>query len=159
MTGVAALLISADAMAATQSVTANIDFDTPLTLTKVNDINFGTVSTTPDTYTISTAGAVTNAGAGQWLYGTPKAGNITIAGSATQTVSISVGSYVASAHVTLGTPTCTYNAVAVTACNGAGLAAPGAGKTLLLGINATVATGVVAGTPETPSYTVTVIYG
>jgi hypothetical protein len=158
--GIAALLFSADALANnTVSVTANINFDTPLTLTKNNDINFGTVSTTPDTYTISTAGAVTNAGAGQWLYGTKQAGSITIAGSTTQTIAISVGSYVASSHVTLANPTCSYNAVAVTACTGAGLTAPGTGKTLLLGIDAAVATGVVAGTPETPSYTVTVIYG
>ncbi len=48
--------------AATQSVTANIAFDTPLTLTKVADVNFGTVSAgVADTYTITTAGVVTAA--------------------------------------------------------------------------------------------------
>ena len=40
----AALLFSADAMAATSIVTANIAFDTPLSLTKNSDISFGTVS-------------------------------------------------------------------------------------------------------------------
>jgi len=155
----AALLFSADAMAATQSVTANINFDTPLTITKNNDINFGTVTTTPDTYTISTAGSVTAAGSGQFLRGTPTAGNITIAGSTTQTIAISVGSYVASSHVTLSNPTCSYNGAAVAACTGSGLTAPGTGKTLLLGIDATVGAGATAGTPETPSYTVTIIYG
>jgi hypothetical protein len=155
----AALLFSADAMAATQSVTANLNFDTPLTLNKTSDINFGTVSTAADTYTITTAGVVTPHAAGQWLYGTKSAGSITIAGSATDTLTISVGSYVPSAHVSLGAPTCTYGGTTLTACAGTTVAAPtNAGTILLLGIDAIVAAGVVAGVAEAPSYTVTVTY-
>jgi len=58
--GVAALMFTADAMAATQSVTSNIAFDTPLSITKNADINFGTVAAgIAGTYTISTAANIT----------------------------------------------------------------------------------------------------
>jgi hypothetical protein len=154
----AALLSSADALAATQSVTAHISFDTPLTLTKVSDINFGTVAAkTAATYTISTAGAVTSA-AGTWLYGTKSAGNITIAGSTSDTINISVGSYTANGGVTPANATCAYNGGSAGSCSIATGVAPGTGKTLLVGADAIVDGTQNGGATATPSFTVTVVY-
>jgi hypothetical protein len=156
--GIAALMFSADAMAATQSVTSNISFDTPLTITPNQQINFGTVAAgTAGTYTISTAGSVTTAN-GNWLYGTKAAGNLTIAGSTTDTISISVVSYTASNGVTPSNATCAYAGGAAGSCTLSGIAAPGTGKTLLLGVDATVDGTQAAGTSATPSFVVTVTY-
>jgi hypothetical protein len=155
----AALLFSADAMAATQSVTANIAFDTPLTLTKNADISFGTVvAGVSSTYTISTTGTVTATGSGQALYGSKAAGSITIAGSTTDTINISVGGYTAQGGVTPANATCAYNGGSAGSCSLATAAAPGAGKTLLIGTDAIVDGTQTAGATATPSFTVTVIY-
>ena len=158
--GTAALLCASTAgFAATQSVTANISFDTPLSLTKNADINFGTVKAgTASTYTITTAAAVSATGGGLSLFGTKTAGNISIAGSTTQTVNISVGGYTANGGVTPANATCAYNGGAAGSCTINGAAAPGAGKTLLLGVDAVVDGTQVAGATATPSFTVTVVY-
>ncbi len=67
----AASILPFTSYAATQSITANIRFEAPITLTKNSDINFGIVSAgVNDTYTISTAGVVTAAATGQSLGGT-----------------------------------------------------------------------------------------
>ena len=146
-------------MAATQSVTANISFDTPLTLTKVSDVRFGTVSAgVASTYTITTAGAVTATGSGQYLYGTKAAGNITIAGSTTGTLNISVGGYTANNGVTPANATCAYNGGAAGSCTIPTAVAPGTGKTLLIGVDAQVSGTQAAGSSATPSFTVTVVY-
>ncbi|MCP5246900.1 MAG: hypothetical protein H6937_13485 [Burkholderiales bacterium] len=114
---------------------------------------------TADTYTISTAGAVSHAGAGSELGGTPAAGDITITGSPTQTIDISVGSYSADNGVTPSNATCNYNGGGEVACNTlTGAAAPGAGKTLLLGVDATVDGTQAAGSTAAPTFVVTVVY-
>src|SRR4051812_47542694 len=83
-------LLPLEAVGATMSISANIGFDTALGLTKKSDISFGTVKAgVADTYTITTAGNVVAAGAGQVVSGSGAAGNITIAGSTTQTLNIS----------------------------------------------------------------------
>lgn len=152
--------LAMNANAVTQSVTANIAFDNAITLTKNSDINFGIVkASTADTYTITTAGVVTAAGSGQVLGGTAAAGNITIAGSSTQTVAISVGSYTANNGVTPANATCAYNGGGAAACSLTGQAAPGAGKTLLLGVQAVVSGAQAAGTSAAPTFVVTVVYG
>lgn len=154
----AALSCSADAFAATSVVTANISFDTPLTLTPVTQINFGTVAAkTNATYTISTTGAVTTAN-GTWLYGQKSAGSITIAGSTKDTINISVGSYTANGGVTPANATCSYNGGVAGSCNISTAAAPGAGKTLLLGVDVTTDGTQNAGSTAAPTFTVTVAY-
>jgi hypothetical protein len=153
------LLSSADAIAATQSVTVNVSFDTPLTLTVVSNVSFGAVAAgVASTYTITTAGVVTATGSGQWLYGTKTAGNITIAGSTTDTVNISVGGYTANGGVTPQNATCAYNGGAAGSCTINTAVAPGAGKTLLIGVDAVVSGTQAAGATATPSFTVTVTY-
>src|SRR5260370_515630 len=100
--GIATLLGAFQAWAATQSVTANIAFDTPLTLTKNADINFGTMTASnASTYRITTAGTITTtAGTGAYLYGATNAGSITIAGPVADTIAIDVGGYTANNGVT-----------------------------------------------------------
>ena len=155
------LALSHDAGAVTQSVTANIAFDNAITLTKNSDINFGIVrAATADTYTITTAGVVTaGGGATNLLGGTLAAGNITIAGSSTQTVAISAGSYVANNGVTPSAATCAYNGGAAAACSLTAQAAPAAGKTLLVGVQVSASGAQAAGTSAAPTFVITVIYG
>jgi len=156
----AALLSSADAFAATSVVTANISFDTPLTLTSVSQINFGTVAAkTNATYTISTTGAVTTT-TGNWLYGTKSAGSINIAGSTKDTINISVSGYTAQGGVTPAKATCSYAGGTAASCDNTQItgAAPGTGKILLIGLDAQVDGTQAAGATATPSVVVTVAY-
>src|SRR5690349_19083697 len=147
------------AWAVTQTMTANIAFDSALSLTKNTDINFGTVKAgVADTYTISTGGAVSAAGSGAALYGTPTAGSITITGSATQLINISAGSYTADNGVTPQNATCSYTAGLPGTCTINGAAAPGAGKALLIGAQAVVDGSQAAGTSAAPTFVVTVVY-
>lgn len=145
--------------AATQSVTANIAFDTALTFTKNSDIEFGTVQAlTAETYTISTAGVVTAAGSGLILYGTPAAADIDIAGSTTQTIDISVTNLTANGSVSLANPTCDYNGGGSGTCALNGAAAPGAGKKILIGIDAVVPNTKAAGSTAAPTFDLVVVY-
>ena len=69
-------IMATSAYAATENVTANIAFDATLTIVKEADIDFGTVlASTADTYTIDTAGAVTAAGSGATVAGSPAPGS------------------------------------------------------------------------------------
>ncbi len=151
---------SAANQSTTQSVTANIAFDTPLSITPVADIEFGTVKALQTgTYVINAAGTVTPSGGGVWLYGTPAAGNVTIIGSTTQGITISTGSYVANNGVTPSAATCKYGAAGAAACDGGqSVVAPGAGTTVLLGVQVDSDNTPTAGETATPSFTLTAIY-
>jgi len=144
--------------------TADIGFDIPLSIDTVADVNIGHVKAiTTGTYVIDTTGNVTASGGGQWLNGPTRAGNLLIHGSATQTISISAGSYVnggISTGVKPTAATCSYNGGAAAACTLSTQAAPtAAGKTLLLGVTVTISnTKQTDGTTATPSFTVTVTY-
>ena len=159
------VLTAGSAYAATQSVTANIRFDTALALTKNFDINFGMVkASTAGDFTIDTAGTITPANGGVVIGGTPVVGDITIVGSTDQTIAISTGTYVAAGigdGVTLSDATCKYGTATAAACDTplTAQAAPGAGTHLLLGVKATVDANQTAGTHPTPAFTVTVVYG
>ncbi|MGE3623110.1 MAG: DUF4402 domain-containing protein [Bdellovibrionales bacterium] len=160
---IAALLgstaIASAAYAATQTVTANIKFDTPLTITKNSDINFGYVkAATAGKYVVNTAGTVTASNGGVSLGGTTQAGSLTISGSPTQAIDISAGNYVANNGVTPSAATCAYNGGPASACLLNSQPAPGAGKTLLLGVTAAVNGTQAAGTSAAPSFDVVVNY-
>jgi hypothetical protein len=157
------LMVSGIAYAATQSVTANATFDSALTLTKDADINFGTLkSLTVGTYVIDTAGVVTPSAGGVIIGGTPAFGQITITGSATQTVAISTGTYTVNNGVTPSAATCEYNGAPIANCDtgGAGLAAPtGVGKVLKLGVQIAADGTQAANSTSAPTFVVTVVYG
>jgi len=152
------LLFTGQALAVTRSMTANIAFDTPLSLAKASDINFGTVTFgTADTYTITTSGVVTASGAGEHLYGETTAGSISVSGSTTQSINISAGNYTANGGVTLQNATCSYDGAAPGSCEING-APSGAAKTLLVGVQAIVDGTQMAGATAAPGFTVTVAY-
>lgn len=157
------LVVSGIAYAATQSVTANATFDSALTLTKNADINFGLLkSGTAGTYVMSTAGVITPSGGGVVVGGTPVVGQITITGSATQTVAISTGTYTPNNGVTPSAATCEYNGTPIANCDtgGTGLAAPsGVGKALKLGVQIAVDGSQAANSTAAPTFVVTVVYG
>lgn len=153
------MVLASVAFAATQTVTANISFDTPLSITKKSDINFGFVKAAQaGIYVINTAGAVTASAGGTTLGGATQAGSLAIAGSPTQAIDISVTNYVANSGVTPSAATCAYNGGVAAACHLTSQPAPGAGKTLLLGVTATVNGTQAAGTSAAPTFDVIVNY-
>lgn len=160
LVGIAVFLYAEKAVSVTQSVTAHINFDTPVSLTKNSDINFGTLSSgTADTYTITSTGAVTAAGPGAHVSGSTTAGDITIVGSATQTIDISAGNYTSDNGVTLQNATCSYDGGAAGPCAITGAQAPsGSGKSLLIGVQAVTDGTQTAGTSAAPGFTISVTY-
>ena len=153
------LLLASPTFAATQTMTANIGFDTSLTITKGNDINLGSVKATQaGTYVIAPNGGVTASNGGVYLGGGTQAGSLTIAGSSTQTVDISANNYVANAGVTPSAATCAYNTGAAVPCSLASQTAPGVGKPLLIGVTVAVDGTQNVGTSAAPSFDIVVNY-
>ena len=156
----AGTLASGIAFAATQNITANVNFDTALTITKTNDISFGLVKALQaGTYTISAAGVVTPTAGGVVLGGTPTAASLSIVGSTTQLIDISTGNYQVNAGVTPSAATCKYNAGIEAACGTlTSQAAPGTGKTLLVGVQIAADGTQGAGSTAAPTFDVVVNY-
>jgi hypothetical protein len=156
-----ALMTVPSAWSASQSVTAHIAFDTPLNVSVNQNLDFGTVTAgvASTTYRVSTAAVISNvSGPGAPLYGTIKAGNVTISGSTTNSVNIAVSSSAAGTNgSTVGNFTCDYNSGGSGSCTIATGAAPAGGKTLLIGADVT-APNIAAGLTDAPSLTVTVNY-
>jgi hypothetical protein len=151
--------VGADAWSATQSVTANIRFDTPLNINKTQDIDFKSVTAgVSDTYTISPTGTTSHSGSGAFLFGTPQAASITISGSTSQTLNISVGSYTANNGVTPSNATCKYGAAAAGSCTIPAAAAPAGGTTLLVGADVAVDGTQAAGSTAAPTFVLTIVY-
>ena len=159
------LIASGGAYAATQSVTASVSFDSAVTLSGLTNINFGTVQAgiVGATYTVVASTGVVNPSNGGVVISTTgqTAGQLTIAGSSSQSIAISTGGYTANGGVTLSGATCSYNGATAVPCD-TGLtsqAAPGVGKLLKLGVAAVSDGTASAGSTATPSFTVTVVYG
>jgi len=152
--------LSKGVLAATQLVTSSITFGgAPITMVINNTLDFGAVEAgSPGTYTVSTAGALSYSGPGIPEGGTASAANITIAGSLTQNIGITVGNIVANNGVTLANLVCDYNGGGSGSCTINGGAPAGTGKTLLVGGDAVVGTGQSDGTVAHPSFDVTVVY-
>ena len=160
--GLVALLGTQNAFSSNpQQVIANIRFDTPLTVTKNADIDFKSVTAgvAQTVYRISTASAVSVvSGPGTAVFGTPVAGNLTISGSTTQGITIAAGNAAAgSGGATVGTFRGNYNGGGSTTFPISG-AAPGAGKTLLIGCDLTTAGSEAAGSTDNPTFDITVTY-
>jgi hypothetical protein len=145
----------------TTSIIGNavISFITGLSLTKNSDINFGIVTANnASTYRISTAGAVTTvSGTGSYVTGATSAGNITIAGSTTDGITISAGGYTANNGVTPANAQCSYNGGAAAACAMTGVA-PGSGTPLLVGVDVATDGTQAGGTTAAPTFTISVAY-
>ena len=122
-----------------QSVVANIRFETALSLTNKTDVSFGIVQASqPGVYTISPSGAMTSTDGGVWLGGENHAGGMTVVGSDTQAINVSVNNYVSNNGVTPSAATCSYDGSSSAPCALSSQTAPGAGKPLRIGVTLTV---------------------
>jgi len=140
--------------------TATIGFDKALSFSAVTGINFGYAkAATVGTYVMSTTGTVTASGGGVLEPGgTTAVGSVTIGGSTSQGITISVGNYVANSGVTPSLATGKYGAGANDAAFPMNVAAPGAGTVLKLGVQVVASGTQTNGTTATPTFDVTVVY-
>ena len=136
---------------------SSITFERPVSIAKVSDINFGTCKTASSVYTMSTAGAISATGSGGYLSGATSAGNLTITGPTSSTVTISVGNYQANGGPTPSNARGAYDGGAAAAFPMV-VAGPGASKTLLLGVDLTATGSEATNTTFTPSFDITVVH-
>lgn len=156
--GTAALGVADAAAQTTYNGTSTIAFDRGLTVTPVSQINFGEVKAlTADNYTISTAGVLSHTGSGAFEGGTTAVGHLTISGSTTQGITISVSNYVANNGVTPSNAKGKYGAGVESAFPISG-AAPGAGTALLLGVTVAPNGTQADNTTANPTFDVSVVY-
>jgi hypothetical protein len=140
---------------------ATIGFQPTITITKNADIDFGTVRKAACNYVIDTSGTVTGTPPGNCstLTGSPHAANLTIRGSSSMQVTISVGGYTADGTVTPSNARGLYNNGTEQSFPLNNVAAPtSAGKTLLIGTTISTAGTETNGASYAPSFTITVIY-
>ncbi|MEZ0260433.1 MAG: DUF4402 domain-containing protein [Alphaproteobacteria bacterium] len=145
----------------TLASSAAIAFQPTITITKNADIDFGTVLKGNCIYSIDTSGTVTGSPPVNCstLSGSPHAANLTVKGSASMQVTISVGGYTADSTVTPSAARGKYNNGTEQAFPLNNVAAPtSAGKTLLIGASVTTAGTETNGASYAPSFTITVLY-
>ncbi len=161
-TALIGLVAAGAAHAATQTVTANVAFDTPLSIGGTPTIDFGTVrANTTETYNVSTAGTLTAVGSSaNILYGTASAAALTITGSTTQAIDITANNYTAVDGSTPSAAVCDYASGGSVACTTlTGVAAPGASTTLAVGVQLDVTnTNNAAGDTDAPTFDIVVTY-
>lgn len=160
-TGLIVALAEGMAFAATSTFTTTVTFAAPLALTQVKSPNFGVVrADTTATYSLSTTGVVTTSGLGSVVSSAgAQSGQLTIAGSSLQTIDIAAGNYKDDQGVTPSNAVCAYNGGApVAGCVISGAPAPGAGKTLLVGLNITADGTQADNSTASPTFDVNVVY-
>lgn len=156
--GLTAVLVPSIAAAVTQTMAVHVEFGQSLSTTQISSADFGVLkANTPAKYTLSTSGAVTTSGDGEVIGGTPKAGNISISGSNTQNLDITVGNYTANNNVTPSNAYCSYDGGGAAPCKLSSVSAPGSGKTLLVGLDINVGN-LSAGTTASPGFDINVNY-
>ncbi len=139
---VAMLLVMSSAGAANpESVTAEVEFVDPITVTENNALQYGLLDrnlATAETVVIAPTGTLTDA-AGNVQGGTQAAANLTVTATATQSITILVDNVVNGLGYALSGFTCDYNSAAPSgACDGSGLSATSvASATLLIGATLT----------------------
>lgn len=145
----------------TLSSGGTIGFQPTITITNNTDIDFGTVLKGSCNYTIDTSGTVTGTPPGDCstLSGSPHAANLTIRGSSTMQVTLSVGGYTADGTVTPSAARGKYDNGTEQAFPLNNVAAPtSAGKTLLIGATVSTTGAESNGVSYAPTFTITVIY-
>lgn len=166
--GVAGAFAVDTAMAATENVNAEVTFVAPVSLTEVNSLKFGFLSTAignGETVIVGTDDTVTGTGASDAIGGTAEAAEVTVSSSASQGLSILVNNIVSSSssQYTLGSFQCSYNAATATDCSTAAInvTAPGSGSdsvTLLIGATLTVSSASLTAGADNGSFDVVVNY-
>ena len=157
-------MLATAAYAAKETVTAEVEFAVPVSISPVNQLQFGILDVgfaDTESITIAPDGGVSG-DLGRITGGVQAAANLLITATATVTVSILVDNIIeAGVGYTLGTFMCNYDgAVGDTACDGAGYTDSGVGGTATLLIGATLA-GTAAGASVGSfdgSFDVTVLY-
>ena len=143
-----------------EPVTAEVEFVDPVTITENNALQFGLLDqnlASLETVVIAPNSAVTDVGSNV-VGGTQAASNLTVASTAAQSITITVGSIVSGTGYALATFLCSYNAGANTACDGAGMSATSvASATLLIGATLT-GDGLSVPGAANGSFNVTVTY-
>lgn len=159
--GVVTILGTGAALAATHTFTADVKFSAPLMLTEKKAPNFGILkANTPAVYNLSTTGVVTTSGFGSIISSVgAQSGQLTISGSTTQTIDISALNYQEHKGVSPSDAVCAYNGGAPVAnCAISGGVAPGAGKTLLVGLTIETDGAQADASTASPSFDVNVVY-
>ncbi len=143
-----------------EPVTVGMDFVDPISITPVNQLQFGVldVALNLETIIIATNDVVTGTGTALILGGTQLAADLTIAATASQTLSILVDNPLPGAGYTLTLVRCKYAAEADAACDVGGYTATAVGSTTRkIGATLTGDNTAVAGNAD-GSFDVTVTY-
>lgn len=133
--GVVALALSAvGAMAANpESVNAEVEFVSPITITENNALQYGLLDVNmanAETVVIGTDDSVTDAGSNV-MGGSQAAADLTVAATAAQSITILVDSVSSGSGYALGTFLCSYNGGTDTACDGGGMSATSVASAVL----------------------------
>jgi hypothetical protein len=139
--------------------TASIAFDSQIGFSSPVGINYGYVQAgVVDDFTINTAGTLTHTGGALLEPGpTPNAGQVTISGSTTQPITISIGGTTASNGVSVTAERGKWGGAAEQNFPISGVA-PGAGTILYVGATVHADGTQVDGTLASPSITINVVY-
>ena len=141
----ASVLVASQTFAATENVTAEVQFVSPVAIVENNALQFGLLDAglaNAETVVIATDGSVTDA-ASNVLGGTQAAADLTVTATAGQSINISISSIVNGTGYALGSFTCDYDGNGSGAC---GSATSVASATLNIGATLTGDGTAVAGT-------------
>ncbi len=143
-----------------ENVTAEVTFVAPITITENGALRFGLLDANlanTETVAISTSSAVTDS-ASRVVGGTQAAANLTVAATASQSITILVDNVTNGTGYALGSFVCSYNGGSSAACGGSGLSATSAASaTLLIGATLT-GNGLSSAGAANGSFDVTVSY-
>lgn len=144
-----------------ESVTLDMDFIDPVTITEVNPLQFGLLDVamaTNQTITIAPDGSVTDSFSNV-LGGTQAAANVTVTATAAQSISILVDNVSTANGYSLEAWMCNYdNAAADSACDGAGYSETSvASAALLVGVTLRANGSATVGT-DNSTFDITVSY-
>jgi hypothetical protein len=145
--------------ATAELVTAEVTFAGPISITPVNQLQFGIidVALSAEFITIDTADGVSGTGLPLMIQGTPLAAAMTIAATAGPTISILVDNPVPGTGYTLTAFRCKYGAGADTACDPAYTATAVASAALKIGATLT-GTNSASGGNADGTFDVTIVY-
>ena len=147
-------------LAASRTLTATVSFMSSVSISKVSDMNFGTVQAQrAGIYTLNTLGSVTTTAGGIYLAGPTSVAQAVISGSATQNINITSDNYVSDNGVNIVSLRCRYNGGVERSCNTMfNMAAPGTGKQLLIGARIQVDGSQLPGVTANPTFDIIAIY-
>ena len=152
------LVTGADA-ANPEPVTVGMNFVDPITITEVSALRYGVLdqALNLETIIIATNDGVSGTGTALILGGTQAAADLTVAATASQSISILVDNPLPGTGYTLGTFRCKYGAGADTACDPAYTETALASATLKIGATLTGTNSASAGNAD-GTFDVTIIY-